>query len=1107
MKLNIQPYDWKWEDNIELGRLCIKVWALTDKSESVLLRIPYEARLYVELPRMVSGKAKRWSQYDVDKIVNILDRDKTYIKGATLQHKYKFYYHHHQKDTTEFILLQFFNHESMMKINNMIKYKSITTDAGAVQLIPREHNVDYCLNLRRRLRIRTTQWLTVEGTECESRISTAKYELFVDYLGKDCIIPRTDAEISYITKPKLFSFDIECYSSNHNKMPEKYMSTDVIYIITCCIQRYKEPEHQVNICHAIGTCDIDYIHEKHPGAIVKLYQDEMELISGFIDSIKEYDPEIIIGYNIFSFDYPYIDARIKLNPGMSWSNCSRLKHSDVKIINKSWESSAYGRIESNYLDCEGRISIDLFPHFKRNAKLDNYKLDTVCKHFLGETKFDMPAKRMFEIYKNYLDNPINTDNIRDYSDIISYAIQDSKLPIRLFDQQIIWLDNCQMAYVANITPFEVVSRGISIRTYNLVMNELPSRNMILDERVLTYMPFDGGFVGKPKPNIWDNVICLDFKSLYPSIIIAFNLCPTTYIPPSREKDYNLDHCWVFEWESVIDEKKNKKTKTLVEEILEQGGDEDEVEDDEDEDEDEEVGVDTQKKVKTYKHRYVFYRGGPKDPTTDEERENIKKAQGVLPKILKELVDERARVTKEADSTDDKVLASILKAKANALKVTANGTYGVMGSEIGKLLCKEVAIVTTYIGRTSIQGVNDTVEQDFGCTVVYNDTDSSMFIPPNCEGEELVKKGDEIAAYVTKKFAPLIVEHEKDGRMLTICPKKYVFWQYDKKGQKGYEIDRLTKQYKLDANGEKIPTILYKGVVANRRDNSPWLRDAYRALLNNIMNGGDFQSSINITFDAIINLMTRNVPLDKLVVTKQLRSEYKSETATMALFASELARKGIPAVAGERLPFIIVQDSQGREKIGYKMRLVDAYKQDIASGEDNIEPIDRHYYIEKGFMKPIQQLLSVAYSNDIRDATYRNINSNIRALYNAILTASNGKYSNLLVQVTQHYQNIDDQIEYLTKHAPGRTKFKQLVSKYYNKHNQADLRINDSMVKHFLKFQKIRCSVINELSNKSYYFKCYYGDDILLRPSILKQITPNHINELITYLMYQHTYTQ
>lgn len=1088
MKLNIQPYDWKWEDNIELGRLCIKVWALTDKSESVLVRIPYEARLYVELPRIVGGTTKRWSQMDIDNIVKALDRNKEEIKGRTLQQKYKFYYH--QKVRTEYLLLQFFTYASMMKIYNKVKYHTVGIDLGNIQLTPREHNVDPCLNLRRRLGIRTTQWLTIDGIECneENRISSAKYELMLDYTNKDNIIPRSDAEISYITKPKLFSFDLECYSSNHNKMPEKYISTDEIYIISCCIQRYKEPSTQLNICHVIGTCDIDYINEKHPGAIIRLYEDEVKLIYGFLDCIKEHDPEIITGYNIFSFDYPYLDARIKLNPGMDWTNCSRLKNSNVKIINKSWNSSAYGRIETNFLDCEGRISIDLFPHFKRNAKLDNYRLDTVSAHFLGETKFDMPAKRMFEIYKRFIDDSSDKTNVKDYSDIISYAIQDSKLPIRLFDQQIIWLDNCQMAYVANITPFEVVSRGISIRTYNLVMNELTSRDMILDERQLKSMPFDGGFVGKPKPNIWDNVICLDFKSLYPSIIIAFNLCPTTYIPPGREHLYNLDHCWVFEWESIVDESKNKKTKTLVEEILEQGGDEDDIEDDDDEDEDEE------KKLKTYKHRYVFYRGGPKDPTTDEERESIKKAQGVLPKILKELVDERARITKEADKTDDKVLASILKAKANALKITANGTYGVMGSEIGKLLCKEVAIVTTYIGRTSIQGVNDTVEKDFGCTVVYNDTDSSMFIPPNCEGEALIKKGDEIAAYVTKKFHPLIVEHEKAGRILTICPKKYVFWQYDKKGQKGYEIDRATKQYKLDKNGEKIPDILYKGVVANRRDNSPWLREAYKSLLNNIMYGGNFQSSLNITFDAIFNLMTRNVPLDKLVVTKQLRSEYKSETATMALFASELSRRGIPATPGERLPFIIVLDKGGREKIGHKMRLLDSYKQDTDG-----EPIDRHYYIEKGFMKPMQQLLSVAYINDITEATNKNINSNIKSLYDAIAKASNGKYYELLTQVYEHFPTIEQQIEYLTKYAPGRTTFKHLVSKHYNKHNQADLRINDCMVKHFLKFQKVRTNLTQQLLNRSYVFKTYYGDNNNLYPSIVRNISDNDVNQLLTYL--------
>jgi len=271
-----------------------------------------------------------------------------------------------------------------------------------------------------------------------------------------------------------------------------------------------------------------------------------------------------------------------------------------------------------------------------------------------------------------------------------------------------------------------------------------------------------------------------------------------------------------------------------------------------------------------------------------------------------------------------------------------------------------------------------------------------------------------------------------------------------------------------------------------------------------MYGGNFQSSLNITFESVFNLITRNVPLDKLVVTKQLRSEYKSETATMSLFASELSRRGIAATAGERLAFIVVSDSHGREKIGYKMRLVDAYKQDITLGE-GVEPIDRRYYIEKGFMKPIQQLISVAYTNDISEAKIRNVNSNIRSLYRAISTVSNGKYYDLLTQVYQYFPSIEQQIEYLTKHAPGKTTLKQLVTKHYNKHNQPDLRINDCMIKHFLKFQKVRHGIMEELLNKSYYFKSYYGDNNNLYPTIIRQISTNDINQLIAYLMQQQSY--
>jgi hypothetical protein len=218
-----------------------------------------------------------------------------------------------------------------------------------------------------------------------------------------------------------------------------------------------------------------------------------------------------------------------------------------------------------------------------------------------------------------------------------------------------------------------------------------------------------------------------------------------------------------------------------------------------------------------------------------------------------------------------------------------------------------------------------------------------------------------------------------------------------------------------------------------------------------------QEALNIVFDAIKELVTRKVPIEDLIVTKQLRSEYKSETATMALFSAELARIGNPVAPGERLPFVIVKDNEARTKIGHKMRLTDLYIADQkarANGEEvprPNEPIDVEYYIEKGFMKPIQQLLSVAYKNEIDAAQIKNENSNRTQLYTVIYYTMNGKYAPVLETACLSFpNNFEAQLEWLKNSAPGKTVIKKLITKHYTKWQQADLRINHEMIKHFLR---------------------------------------------------------
>lgn len=1085
MSINIQPYDWSWHDDPLFNRITVKIWALDDNSKPVLLRVQTEARCALELPKILNGKKNVWSTHQTDQIKEQLNTELAKyghsLAGYAIQSRTNYYYH--QKNQTQYMILQFWTHDAMKTAASIINRRKFFSVNGSPALtICREHDVDPTVNLMRWMNCSTTQWLNVNaGNVLEERykISTLEREYLIN--NRRDITPLKDGTIQYITSPGILSFDIECYSNNHNKMPEKLLASDVAYIITCCYQKYRKEETRRNVAIVYGECNPKKIHK---GEVICV-NSEIELINTFGKLISELDPEILLGHNIFGFDYPYLDARLeRFIHCDGWSKCSRIKGQKVTLINKSWESKAYGRIETNFLDCEGRISFDLLPFFKRNAKMDNYRLDTIAKAVVGAGKFDMPAKKMFSIYKQWLDaksldvnDPIRIKAVDDLTEVVAYGIQDAELPIRIFDKKVIWLDIMQLASVAKVTPFQIISRGLGIRGYNLVMHEGFKRNIILDERKVAIPPFDGGFVGKPKPNLYENVICLDFKSLYPSIIQAFNLCGSTYIPPDREHLYNLDHCWVFEWESEIHPDKAKHAFDINELITTDEHDNEQLveqeEDDEEEQEQEQV-------VQKYKHRYVFYRGGPEKDQTEDDKRRIEEAKGILPRILEYLVASRDQVKEELKHTKDPDMKAVWAAKELALKVTANALYGISGASEGKISCVEVALTTTYIGRTSINRVNKYIREKYGATIVYNDTDSTMFTIPGYSGEALMAKGTEIAIEISALFAPLKIEFEKAGRMLAICPKKYVFWQYDKKGcprmkpdEKEVMIDgKLTKVVEKDEQGNNKlvkDAILYKGVVATRRDNSPWLRKTYKKLLDHILERGNLQGALNIVFDAIQDLVTGKVPIEDLIVTKQLRAEYKSQTATMAVFSSELAQMGNPVSPGERLPFVIVKDHQLREKIGYKMRLTDLYLADRkarANGEEvnrPYEPIDIEYYIEKGFMKPIQQLLSVAYRDDIDKAKIKNEDSNRTALYTAIYYWDNHKYASVLEAACTMFPNsFEDQLDWLKNKAPGKTVFKKLITKYYTKWQQADLRINDEMIKHFLRYMRDRKDLMTEL---------------------------------------------
>ena len=143
-----------------------------------------------------------------------------------------------------------------------------------------------------------------------------------------------------------------------------------------------EQESYMDHCIALDTCD------DIPDATIESYATEQEVLLAWTDIIQHENPDIIIGYNIFGFDFKFmVDRSEELNCKDAFLQLSRNK-GEICKMKKSSIHIASGVHELQYIHMPGRILIDLYNYFRRNYNLSSYKLDNVASHFIGDNVSD-----------------------------------------------------------------------------------------------------------------------------------------------------------------------------------------------------------------------------------------------------------------------------------------------------------------------------------------------------------------------------------------------------------------------------------------------------------------------------------------------------------------------------------------------------------------------------------------------------------------------------------------------------------------------------------------------------------------------------------------------
>lgn len=907
--LRCHAYDWKAEDY--QGRLEIRGWCLQQDSKPCLVRVvDFPPFFHLELPRYVNDRQVRWDRKigDFMNYLNFILGDDA-PTGYSLNEESKRLYYYQGTKRYPMVLLKFATLSAMRHCIALVNRLIDVPGIGKIQCKQWEGRlIPVIRKFLSAVNVQSSKWFEVEAERVaeEFHISTLDDEFEVKWQK---IRPMEASETrGWTTNPRILVYDIETYSPAHNRMPDEYDSDCVVYMISAIFQRAGMPETRQRYGLIYGVChDILDLEDTK----IQRYESETDMILGWARLIQELDPEILSGYNIVGFDNKYLDVRLGRNM-LKWPCMGRILNRETRLNEQNWESSGRGAVSLSMLEMDGRITLDMLKLIELDHKLEMFTLDYVCWKFLGKGKHDIKAAEMFQIYERMskaIESDENIDMAKDeMTRVMRYCLQDSDLVIDLMEKLNTWICLVELSSVVGVTVMDVYAHGQQIRCLNQIYHLAQGQGYVLDQLEGITGGFNGGDVSDPKPGVRDCLITLDFASLYPSIIMAYNICYTTLVAePAPEIPDEL--CNVIEFDQ-------------------------EEEDNEDPDEDDDGEDPVKDKVKIVHKTFRF----------------LKSPEGILPKLVRELVEKRKEVRdQQKHEAKNSVEWAVLEARQLALKVSANSVFGFTGVPNGKLPLPQAAMSICARGRELKKRVEKYLEEK-GAEIVYGDTDS-VFVDLHITDPKIVyQRGMELSKEVSALFPkPLKMEFEKALKGIFIKKKYYAYIEINEDGS-----------YDRDRDGKII--VKKKGIVLARRGIAPCLRNLYEKILNNILiENRKFSESLLLLISEVEKMVNDKMDYTNFVMIKKLGATYKNRNAPMNVFAEHLKAVGKPVSAGDRLQYLVIRDDE-LKKVSQRMRLIDEYN-DIQGEKPKI---DYQYYLTNIVANPINQLFNVGYNSCIRE---------------------------------------------------------------------------------------------------------------------------------------------
>ena len=580
---------------------------------------------------------------------------------------------------------------------------------------------------------------------------------------------------------------------------------------------------------------------------------ELDLINRMVDIVRHHDPDILTGYEVHGGSWGYMIERARCK--YDYNLCDEFSRTLSQSHGRSGkENDRWGFNHTSTIRVTGRHMINIWRAMRGELNLLQYTMENVVFHLLH--------RRVPHYTYQDLTRWFKAEKPNDLAKVLNYYISRVQLDLEILEQNELIPRTSEQARLLGVDFFSVFSRGSQFKVESLMFRiakpesyllPSPSRKQVGQQNALECLPL----VMEPQSDFYNSpLLVLDFQSLYPSVMIAYNYCYSTFLGR------------VVHWrgQNKMGFTDYKREQRLLELLKDQ------------------VNI---------APNGIMY-----------AKPDLRKS--LLAKMLGEILETRVMVKSGMKvDKEDKALQCLLNNRQLALKLIANVTYGYTSASFsGRMPCSEIADSIVQTGRETLEkaiALIHSVER-WRAEVVYGDTDSLFVYLKGRTKDQAFDIGAEIARTITDMNPrPVKLKFEKVYfPCVLLAKKRYVGFKYESRNQAEPDFDA-------------------KGIETVRRDGTPAEQKIEEKALKILFRTADLSQVKEYFQRQCTKIMKGKVSVQDFCFAKEVKLGTYSEKGLPppgALISTKrmLEDPRTEPQYGERVPYVVISGAPGARLI-------------------------------------------------------------------------------------------------------------------------------------------------------------------------------------------------